>query len=84
MGMSEFHGPRDNEELTGRFQAGAPFEGGDFRASLSRVAPENASINGALVDVLRSDELSSRETAISRPSVAGARYTADGMKGVDA
>ena len=39
MGMSEFHGPRDNEELTGRFQAGAPFEGGDFRTSLSRVDP---------------------------------------------
>lgn len=39
--------------LTGRFQAGAAFEAGDFRASLPRFTPDNAAANGALVDVLR-------------------------------
>lgn len=39
--------------LTGRFQAGATFEAGDFRASLPRFTPDNAATNGALVDVLR-------------------------------
>ena len=39
--------------LTGRFQAGAQFEEGDFRASLPRFSPDNAATNGALVDVVR-------------------------------
>lgn len=39
--------------LTGRFQAGSKFEDGDFRANLPRFKPENAAVNGALVDVVR-------------------------------
>lgn len=39
--------------LTGRFQAGSQFEDGDFRASLPRFAPDNAAINGALVELVR-------------------------------
>ena len=38
--------------LTGRFQPGTRFEDGDFRASLPRFAPDNASRNAALVDVV--------------------------------
>lgn len=39
--------------LTGRFQAGAQFEDGDFRANLPRFSPDNATTNAALVDVVR-------------------------------
>lgn len=119
--------------LTGRFQAGAQFEDGDFRASLPRFAPENAATNRALVEVARGiaaakgctsaqvalawllgkgDDivpipgtkrleyleencatvlisLSAGETAeignaVARLPVEGDRYTAEGMKGVDA
>ena len=40
--------------LTGRFQAGSQFDDDDFRASLPRFAPDNATTNAALVDVVRS------------------------------
>lgn len=39
--------------LTGRFQAGSQFQDGDFRASLPRFSPDNATTNAALVDVVR-------------------------------
>ncbi|KGJ05011.1 Predicted oxidoreductase [Paracoccus halophilus] len=39
--------------LTGRFQAGTSFAEGDFRASLPRFLPENAKLNGSMVEVLR-------------------------------
>jgi len=119
--------------LTGRFQAGAQFEDGDFRANLPRFAPDNAATNGALVDVVRSiaeakgctpaqialawllgkgddivpipgtkriryleenataasitlsaENLAALELAISLLPVVGDRYTAEGMKGVNA
>ncbi len=119
--------------LTGRFQAGAEFEDGDFRAGLPRFAPGNAAANGALVDVVRAvahakgctpaqvalawllskgddivpipgtkrlkyleenaaaasialsaEEHATLEQALSRLPVAGERYTAEGMKGVNA
>ncbi|PKP96472.1 MAG: aldo/keto reductase [Alphaproteobacteria bacterium HGW-Alphaproteobacteria-13] len=119
--------------LTGRFQAGASFEDGDFRANLPRFAPDNAAINAALVDIVRgiatgkgctpaqvalawllgkgddivpipgtkrikyleenaaaaSITLSAQESAVleqalSSLSVSGERYTAEGMKGVNA
>jgi aryl-alcohol dehydrogenase-like predicted oxidoreductase len=119
--------------LTGRFQAGSQFEAGDLRAILPRFTEENATANGALVDVVRTiaagkgctlaqvalawllgkgnnivpipgtkrlkyleencaaasitlsaDESASLERAISALPVAGDRYTAEGMKGIDA
>ncbi|TRW95431.1 aldo/keto reductase [Paracoccus sp. M683] len=119
--------------LTGRFQAGATFDAGDFRANLPRFAPDNAATNDALVDVLRAiaaakgctpaqvalawllgkgddivpipgtkrlkyleenisaasiklnlEENATLERALSRLPVAGDRYTAEGMKGLNA
>lgn len=119
--------------LTGRFQAGASFEDGDFRASLPRFSPDNAATNGALVEVVRGiadargctpaqvalawllgkgndivpipgtkrikyleenaaaagirlsdEERTTLEHAIAGLAVAGERYTAEGMKGVNA
>lgn len=119
--------------LTGRFQAGAQFEDGDFRASLPRFTLDNARANAALVDVVRgiaakkgctpaqvalawlldkgddivpipgtkrikyleenaaaaslrlsANESALLEQALSRLPVAGERYTAEGMKGVNA
>ena len=119
--------------LTGRFQAGAQFEDGDFRASLPRFAPDNAVTNSALVNVVRGiaaakgctpaqvalawllgkgddivpipgtkrlkyleentasisvslddEEFARFERAISQLSIAGERYTEEGMKGLNA
>ncbi len=119
--------------LTGRFQAGAQFEDGDFRAGLPRFAPDNATTNAALVDVVRgiatakgctpaqialawllskgddivsipgtkrlkyleenaaaasvlldAQEADALERAISNLPIVGERYTAEGMKGLNA
>ena len=119
--------------LTGRFQAGTQFEDGDFRAGLPRFAPDNATTNAALVDVVRAiaaakgctpaqialawllskgddivpipgtkrlkyleenaaaasilldeRERGTLERAVSSLPVAGDRYTAEGMKGLNA
>ncbi|MBA4490712.1 aldo/keto reductase [Paracoccus sp. S1E-3] len=119
--------------LTGRFQPGARFEEGDFRASLPRFAPDNAAGNAALVEVVRDiaqargatlaqialawlldqgpdivpipgtkrlkyleentkatqitltdAERSTLRDAVARLPVLGARYTEEGMKGVNA
>ena len=119
--------------LTGRFQAGSPFEEGDFRAGLPRFAPDNAKANAALVDVVRGiatakgclpaqialawllskgddivpipgtkrvpyleenaaaasvrldeTERETLENAIAGLPVLGERYTAEGMKGLNA
>lgn len=119
--------------LTGRFQPGTRFEDGDFRASLPRFAPGNATSNAALVEVVRAlanargatpaqialawlldqgpdivpipgtkrlkyleenagatqiqltdAERKALDVTLARFPVAGARYTAEGMKGVNA
>lgn len=119
--------------LTGRFQAGSEFEDGDFRAGLPRFAPDNATTNAALVDVVRgiattkgctpaqialawllskgddivpipgtkrlkymeenaaaasvlldAQEADALEKAISSLPIVGERYTAEGMKGLNA
>jgi aryl-alcohol dehydrogenase-like predicted oxidoreductase len=119
--------------LTGRFQAGSQFEDGDFRAGLPRFAPDNATTNAALVDVVRGiatakgctptqialarllskgddivpipgtkrlkyleentaatsillneKERETLENAISSMPIVGERYTAEGMKGLNA
>lgn len=119
--------------LTGRFQPGTRFEDGDFRASLPRFAPDNATSNAALVEVVRAlatargatpaqialawlldqgpdivpipgtkrlkyleentratqiqltdAERKTLDVTLARFPVAGARYTAEGMKGVNA
>lgn len=119
--------------LTGRFQAGSQFEDGDFRAGLPRFAPDNATTNDALVDVVRGiatakgctpaqialawllskgddivpipgtkrlkyleenaaatsvllneNERETLESAISSLPIVGERYTAEGMKGLNA
>lgn len=119
--------------LTGRFQAGSQFEDSDFRAGLPRFAPDNATTNAALVDVVRgiatakgctpaqialawllskgddivpipgtkrlkyleenaatssvlldAQEADALERAISNLPIVGERYTAEGMKGLNA
>lgn len=119
--------------LTGRFQSGSQFEDGDSRAGLPRFAPDNATTNAALVDVVRGiatakgctsaqialawllskgddivpipgtkrlkyleenaaatsillneNEREILENAISNLPIVGERYTAEGMKGLNA